>query len=359
MSTHYEERMEADLAEIKRKVRKVSDLVELQVQRAVEAFLTGTVDLANQAVLGDRQVNRRIKELDYLCHSFIVRHAPSAGHLRFVSAVLRLAVALERVGDYAGMMGREVVRLSAPPPGTIRRDIEMLGHQARHTLSQALRAFHHGDVALAKSSLGLADQTDFTLDTVIKELIAVGEKHERPLKDLFALQRIVNLIKRVAEQAENVCEQTIFATTGETRDRRVFRVLFVDEHNDRSSQIAEAYARKAFPESGTYRSAGWSPSQALAPALIEFMDERGVDLRGAMPRKLQPVTSVPEHFHVIVSFAPGAREHLGELPYRTTLLEWQHGSGAGMDRDTLEKLYQDLADRVQDLMTTLVGPDAR
>ena len=40
MSTHYEERMEADLAEIKRKVRKVSDLVELQVQRAVEAFLT-------------------------------------------------------------------------------------------------------------------------------------------------------------------------------------------------------------------------------------------------------------------------------------------------------------------------------
>src|SRR5688572_18179668 len=209
MSTHYEERMEKDLAEIKRKVRKVSDLVELQVQRAIEAFLTETVDLANEAVLGDRQVNRRIKDLDYLCHSFIVRHAPSAGHLRFVSAVLRLAVALERVGDYAGMMGREVVRLSGPPPDTIRRDIEMLGHQARHTLGQALRAFHHGDVALAKSSLGLADQTDFTLDTVIKELIAVGEKHERPLKDLFALQRIVNLIKRVAEQAENVCEQAI------------------------------------------------------------------------------------------------------------------------------------------------------
>ena len=117
MSTHYEERMEADLTEIKRKVRKVSDLVELQVQRAVESLLTETVELANQAVLGDRQVNRRIKELDYLCHAFIVRHAPSAGHLRFVSAVLRLTVALERVGDYAGMMGREVVRLSAPRRG--------------------------------------------------------------------------------------------------------------------------------------------------------------------------------------------------------------------------------------------------
>jgi hypothetical protein len=40
MSTHYEERMEADLSEIKRKVRKVSDLVELQVERAIESLLT-------------------------------------------------------------------------------------------------------------------------------------------------------------------------------------------------------------------------------------------------------------------------------------------------------------------------------
>jgi phosphate transport system protein len=359
MSTHYEERMETDLGEIKRKVRKVSDLVELQVQRAIEALLTGTVDFANQAILGDRQVNRRIKELDHLCHYFIVRHAPSAGHLRFVSAVLRLAVALERVGDYAGMMGREVVRLTAPPPGTIRRDIEMMGHQARHALSQALRAFHHGDAALAKTSLGQADQTDITLNTVIKELIETGEKRERSLRDLFALQRIVNLITRVAEQAENVAEQTIFATTGETRDRRVFRVLFVDERNDRSSQIAEAYARKAFPESGTYRSAGWSPAPAIDPKLIEFLDERGVDLRDAVPKKLQPVSTFPEHHHVIVSFSPGAREHLGELPYRTTLLEWSTGVGPGTDADTLEKLHQAVAVRVRDLMTTLAGPEAR
>lgn len=359
MSTHYEERMEADLSEIKRKVRKVSDLVELQVQRAIEAFLTGKVDLANQAVLGDRQVNRRIKELDYLCHAFIVRHAPSAGHLRFVSAVLRLAVALERVGDYAGMMGREVVRLTAPPPATIRRDIEMMGHQARHTLSQSLRAFHHGDVALARSSLGLAEQTDVTLNTVIQELIETGEKGERSIRDLFALQRIVNLITRVAEQSENVAEQTVFASTGETRDRRVFRVLFIDERNDRSSQIAEAYARKAFPESGTYRSAGWNPGAAINPELIEFMDAHGVDLRDAVPKKLQSVSNAPEHFHVIVSFSPGARGHLGEIPYRTTLLEWTIGAGPGTDAGTLEALYQDLAVRVRDLMTTLAGPDAR
>ena len=359
MSTHYEERMEADLGEIKRKVRKVSDLVELQVERAIESLLTETTELANEAVLGDRQVNRRIKELDYLCHSFIVRHAPSGGPLRYVSAVMRLAVALERIGDYAGMMGREVVRLSASPPATIRRDIEMMGHQARHTLSQSLRAFHHGDVALAKAGLGLGDQMDVTLETILEELIAAGEAGERSLEDLFALQRIVNLVKRVAEQADNVCEQAIFAASGEQRERRIYRVLFVDERNDRSSQIAEAYARKAFPESGAYRSAGWKPARAIDPVLVEFMDTRGIDLRTAVPKKLQPVSHLPERYHVIVAFSPDAREHLGEIPYRTTLLEWKHGVGPGAYPETLEKLYQDLAVRVRDLMTTLAGPEAR
>jgi protein-tyrosine-phosphatase len=200
---------------------------------------------------------------------------------------------------------------------------------------------------------------DITLETMIKELIAAGEAGERPLKDLFALQRIVNLVKRVAEQADNVCEQAIFATTGEQRERRVFRVLFVDEHNDRSSQIAEAYARKAFPESGTYRSAGWNPARAIDPVLVEFMDSRGIDLRAATPKKLQPVSHLPEHYHVIVAFSPEAREHLGEIPYRTTLTVWTHGVGPGRDPETLEKLYQDLAVRVRDLMTTMAGPEAR
>jgi hypothetical protein len=62
---------------------------------------------------------------------------------------------------------------------------------------------------------------------------------------------------------------------------------------------------------------------------------------------------------VIVAFSSDARRHLGEIPYRTTLLEWKHGVGPGTDPDTLEKLYQDLAVRVRDLMTTLAGPDAR
>ena len=359
MSTHYEERMEADLFEIRRKLRTLSALIERQVQLAAQALLEADRDLASQVVLGDRQVNRRIKQIDHLCHAFIVRHAPSAGHLRYVSAVLRLDVALERTGDYAGAIGRQVARLSAAPPDAVMRDLELIAHQARHTLSQALRAFHEGDVERARLTYGLARQTDLTLETLLKELLQAGEERKRPLADVFGLLRVSKLLKRVADQSENICEQTIFVVSGDTRDPRVHRILFVGAHNDRSSQIAEAYARKAFPESGTYASAGWVPAETLDPALIAFMDAKGMDMRQAEPTPLSDIEHAAEHYNVIVLLTPGGRSHLGEVPYRTTVVDWDIEDTGGTDSEALEALYQEVVVRVRDLMTTLAGPDAR
>ena len=122
MKTYYEERLDGDLDEIKSKVRAVSTMVEDQMRDAIQALLEDDRDLANGVILGDRWVNRRVREIDHLCHDFIVRYAPSARPLRFVSAALRLHVALERIGDYAGTIGRESIQLrpQAPPPTTRR-----------------------------------------------------------------------------------------------------------------------------------------------------------------------------------------------------------------------------------------------
>jgi phosphate transport system protein len=351
--------MEADRSEIDRKLRKVSDLIEEQMQHAIQALLTDDVDLASGVILGDRQINRRVKELDYLCHAFIVRHAPSGGHLRFVSAVLRLNVALERVGDYASTIGREVVHLSKPPAPVVARDIELIAKQARRIFRKSLQAFHTRDVALARETYGLADLTDVTLNAVFDALLEAGEAREISLSDAYALLRIVNLIKRVSEQSENVCEQTIFAVTGDRRDPKVFRILFVGERNDRASIIAEAYARKAFPESGTYRSAGPTPAEAVSPELVSFLDEKGVDVRGVVPTSLESALEEPLHFHVIVVVSPGIRERLRDAPFRSVVLEWEMPGGDGMDEASLDALYRELVVKVQDLMLTLAGPDAR
>ncbi|MGB1779250.1 MAG: PhoU domain-containing protein, partial [Longimicrobiales bacterium] len=77
--THYEERMKADLEEIREKVGRLATLIERQVGDAMHSFLEKDRNLANDVVLGDRRVNRKIRDIDHMCHAFIVRHAPSAG----------------------------------------------------------------------------------------------------------------------------------------------------------------------------------------------------------------------------------------------------------------------------------------
>lgn len=361
--THYEARMQADLTEIRDRVNKIAALIETQVGDAVHSLLEDDRALANDVVLGDRRVNRKIREIDHLAHAFIVRHAPSAGHLRYVSAVLRLDVALERIGDYASTVGREVVHLTGPPPDRVARDVELISHQARRTLRQALVAFQEGDAELATEVHGMAGQTDSTLQKVFAELLEVGEGRELPLRDIFAILRIINLLKRVAEQAENICEQTLFVATGETKDPKRYRVLFVDERNDGVSQMAEAYAQKVFPESGHYASAGWDPVDELDPGLVEFMDRSGIDMRGKKPAQLRSIHEEPRHWHIVVGLHPEAREHIPVLPFRTLFLDWTSkiesaGTGEDLTAEQMDTLLKSVKVCVDDLLRTLRGPNA-
>jgi len=362
--THYEERMEADLDEIRQEVNKIVGLIEQQVADAVHALLENDRELANQVILGDRRVNRRVRTLDRMAHAFIVRHAPSAGPLRYVSAVLRLDVALERIGDYASTIGREIVQLTAPPSDRVARDIELISHQAKRTLRQALISFQEGDSDLALETYGMAGQTDSTLQKVFAELLVVGEARELELRDIFGLLRIINLLKRVAEQAENVCEQTIFSITGDTRDPKIFRILFLDERNDGVSQMAEGYARKAFPESGIYASAGWAPVDELDPGLVDFMDRQGVNMKGMKPTEMSPIHEATRHWNVVVGLHPEARRHIPNLPFRTVYLDWTKDLDidslpADMTEEQMSTRLKELSIRIRDLMTTLRGHDAR
>lgn len=351
--------MAADLAEIRKKIRKVSALVEDQLRDVVEALRVRDIDMANSVILGDKQINRRIQDIDHLVHAFIIRHAPSAGHLRFASSTLRLGVSLERIGDYAGTIGREVLQLKSDAPSSVARDFELLGQQSRQALAQTLAAFHDENPDRAKKTYGMEAQLDHTLRAVTGELLDVGDRREHPLRDVFGLLRVAVLLRRAAGQASNISEQTVFWLTGETRDERIFRVLFVGQSNERASQIAEAYARKAYPKSGTYASAGVTPTEALDPLLVEYMDTKGLDVKSAAPTMLKSVDDQARPYHVIVCLGAGIRDHIKDAPFRSVVLDWALEFPDGLELEVLDEVYKNIVVRVQDLMTTLAGLDAR
>ncbi len=362
--SHYQERLEQDLAEIRGEVSAVGEVVAGAVQAAVSALLAGDRARAYATVLGDLAINRRIRRLDQRCHAFVARHLPSAGHLRFISSVLRSDVALERVGDYAVTIAREAAQLGKRPPESVARDVDLLADQAVQLLRGAVEAFVSGSAERARGALGLAGQVHHTFRNVLDDLIAEGEQSGHSLAELFALLVILNRLERVGDQAKNLCEEAVFAATGETKAPKVYHVLFVDERDDSYTQLAVAYARKAFPESGKYASAGWQPASRLEPRTALFLERHGYDLAGLAPTKLDASRERLNDFHLVVSLGGDLLAKIDGMPFHTVYLEWDLAPmPADLDQQRAEALlaerHRELAARIHGLVETLRGEDAR
>lgn len=361
--THYEERLEEDLAAIRQRIEKVGEEVDHALERSVHAALKLDRDLANQVVMGDKPINREIRAIDKLCYGFIARHLPSAGHLRFVSSVLRLDVELERIGDYAVAIAREAIQLSTVPSDSVATDIQLIADQARRMFRQAMESFNQQNPELARGTKGMASQIESTYQKVFKDLLREGDKGRRPVRDLFATLVIFNRIGRVADQAKNICEDTLFAVAGEAKGEKVYRILFLDERNDALSQLAAVYARKAFPDSGVYQSAGWAAADRLLPATEVFMDAKGLDGDRLEPRALDFTPDELADFHIIVALGAGASSQIEETPFHTVLLEW-HIDPIPPDLDSersaalLEEAFQNIKHSIRELMETLRGEEA-
>ena len=358
--SHYEERLQQDLENIRAKFAAVGESVVVAVTNASSALLAFDQALAAQTILGDLPINRAIRGIDRLCHFFVARHLPSAGILRFISSVLRLNIAVERIGDYAATMARQVVQLSGPLPERVRNDIELMSEQSVDMLEQALGAFVEGNAEMARGTMGMAGQVDHSFERVFADLLREGEKQSRILEDLFAMLIVFNRLERISDQAKNICEETIFAVTGVTKEPKVYRILFVDEGNALWSPLAQAAARKAFPESGTYESAGWAPAEALAPEFSVLCEELGLDGTGVQPRAIPTTHDELDNYHVIVNLGTGLRERLADHPFKTLLLNWDllPAADASADAATIEAVHQDISVKVRELMETLRGEDA-
>lgn len=361
--SHYEERLQNDLDAIRASVKAVGKDVLHSVDDACKALLTLDRARASKNILGDMPINRAIRAIDKSCHFFVARHLPSAGILRFVSSVLRLTIAIERIGDYAATISRETIQLKEPISQTVARDVELMGEQSLRMLKQALKAFAEGNADLARGTKGMAAQINSSFERVFADLLKEGETRERPIEDIFALLTVFNRLERISDQAKNICEEAIFAVTGETKEPKRYRILFVDAENACWSQMAEVVARKAFPESGKYASAGWSPTKAIEPAFLEFMDRKGIDQREVRPEALPTTHDELDDYHVIVNMGRDLRSHLADLPFKTILLDWDlipqdAAPGVTPTEVELEAVYKEVAFHVRELMVKLRGADA-
>ena len=150
-------------------------------------------------------------------------------------------------------------------------DIRELADQTIHMLRTSTRAFLEEDAELARETKPIAKEIDVVYDRMFDNIISADDG--RPRTEVVRILTILDQIERVSDQAKNICEETVFVATGETKKPKVYKVLFVDRTGALVSQMAKAIATKAFPESGIFHAAGWDPIGDVNPALGRIADK--------------------------------------------------------------------------------------
>jgi phosphate transport system protein len=356
--SHLEERLENDLKNIHNRVAGQADMVEKAVQNATHALRSGDKELAYATILNDHPINRTMRQIDKICHSFIAIHLPTGRHLRLLSSVIRVNIELERIGDYAVTIAREAAQLSEPPSGAMLRELDRVSDETLLMLRQSINAFNDLNGEMARSTLVLASSMEHNLDAIYAEMMANTQRDR--VKEKLAVFVVFNQLKRVADQAMNLCNDTIFVDSGEQVASTIFNILFIDDGNSCQSQLAEAIARKNFPNSGYYRSAGRHPADALHPAMAAFMEKHGLEQSDLKPSSLEELTAHDtENQHILVSLQGKISSYFTEIPFHTSVLEWDVGPvpDAG-DAEAIKNMYRELVLQINDLMVLLHGEGA-
>lgn len=349
--SHFEERMETDLKFIRDWLWKIGEDVETALHNAKKTLILRDAELAYDTVLGDQPINRDSRECDRLCHTFIARHLPGAGHLREMASTARVNVSLERVGDYAVTICREALYLPSPLPGQLPLKIDEMFDESIAMLSDSRKSFRDGNAELAMALMQTTKRVQVKMDGVYEILFAEDDRMDGAT--MMAIFVIFNLLKRIVDQAKNICDQTVYAVKGIAKIPKTYRILFLDQPGSGAAQLATAIGRKNFPESGYFIPATPGTSDPVPSELQEFMLETSLPDDDLVTEQLEALEHDLAEFTVIVSLNGVFEDYIPKVPFHTSALNWTLPAGTD-----LQQRYRMLRGEIEQLMTLMAGDEA-
>jgi phosphate transport system protein len=362
--SHLEESLERDIERIRGEVRAMAAYAEHSLRDCVRAFVEGRRQLAYAVILRDQYIDEKEKAIDQLCLEFLVRQQPAGAHLRFAYSTIKINLELERVGDYAESVARQLVKLGRfdPPPEVLKQWIAEMADRAIPMLHDAVEAFVRQDPELAKKAMEIEPAVDALKRKFSSEIVELVREQKIPPEAIAPLQTIGRRFERVGDQARNVCMEVLYMCTGEYAkhpEADTIRILFVDEHNTCRSQMAEAIATSLGQPRFVFASAGLEPGQ-IDDKTLSFLKEKGLDADHLAPKALYQVPDL-EKFQVAVGLAQKVREAFPRTPRKMVYMDWslddpsQFEGSAEEVRAAYEAAFDYLSSLIRDLVEAVLG----
>jgi len=204
-----------DLERIQALVMKMGGLAEAALNDAATALEARDGELAEAVRAGDAALDALEEEINAECVRLIALRSPTAGDLRIILTVMKIAAALERCGDYAKNLAKRSLVLADMPrvdgaAGSIRR----MARQVGLLLRDALDAFARRDAVLAREVRARDEEVDQMYGALFREFVTHMMEDARLISPCLHLHFIAKNIERVGDHATGIAEQVIYLVSG-------------------------------------------------------------------------------------------------------------------------------------------------
>ncbi|HVB03115.1 MAG TPA: phosphate signaling complex protein PhoU [Chitinophagaceae bacterium] len=206
--------LDNELHKLKAESIKMWALVLKQLHKSRTSLVNIDKDLAREVILSEKRVNAFELKIDRDCEDIFALFTPVAVDLRFLLAVLKINMNLERTGDNAETIAQSVVDLPAHFDRKlleITRVVEMFD-QANIMISDVMHAFDKEDTLIARKTFkkdDLLDEINDNSTAIITEYIASNLDKNLTGQALY-IYSIIRKLERVGDQAKNIAEEIIF-----------------------------------------------------------------------------------------------------------------------------------------------------
>lgn len=216
MAERISSRFNQELEDVRSEVMHMGGLLERQLQSVLQGMDGGDVLRLHEAIENDSVINRLEVEIDDTCQTIIARRQPAASDLRFVLAVSRVIVDLERIGDELKKIALFAHDLFSHSRITTTRlyDTHRLLAMTAPMIRRALDAFARLDV----SALIELNEADNRLDTDYRNqarlLISYMMEDPRHIGTLMDVMMMNKAVERIGDHAKNVAEHVVYLVRG-------------------------------------------------------------------------------------------------------------------------------------------------
>lgn len=211
------------LDRIREQLLKLGNLAQDAIRKAVWALEKQDEALSREVLEGDDVLDDLASGIEEGCLLFTARYQPVAQDLRTISAINRMAIDLERIGD----LGVSIAKITRFFFGkTLIKpliDIPRMAEIVEEMIDGTMRAFINRDAEEAKKVCAMDDLLDDLDRQIFNELLLLMIENPRVIEQATQLVLVSRALERAGDHTTNLAEKTIYMVTGKNVKASEFR----------------------------------------------------------------------------------------------------------------------------------------